>query len=237
MKSQGLTERNGRLKPEEFEKCKKANRYDAFVEMALKFDNLTMDDYEEFMPNIFEVVPKREEEKPILMYERIIEELRKRWTASEQLPFHGSWHHGIVAGIIITSLKNNGYAFMEDDVEEALKRGLMIPAGACGFHGSCGAGTSLGIATSIIVKSTPFHKDERSKALEAASEAIGRIGKLGGPRCCRLSAYTTLSLAVKRLAEMGYKLPIEETVGRCKVYEVNIQCHGLKCPYYPRLSK
>jgi len=42
------------LNPEEFEECKKANRYDDFVEMALKFDNLTMDDYEEFMPNIFE---------------------------------------------------------------------------------------------------------------------------------------------------------------------------------------
>jgi len=188
------------MKAEEFEECKKANRYDDFVETALKFDNLTMEEYEEFMPNVFTVVLKREEKKPVLMYERIIEELRKYWTASEQLPFNGPWHHGIVAGIIITSLKNNGYDFTETDVKEALKRGLMIPAGACGFHGSCGAGTSLGIATSIVTKSTPFHNKERSKALEATSDAIGRIAKFVGPRCCRLSTYTTLSLAVKRLA-------------------------------------
>lgn len=225
------------MKPEEFEECKKVNRYDDFVETALKFDNLTMEEYKEFMPNIFEVVPKRREKQPILMYEKIIEELKKRWIASEQLPFHGPWHHGLVAGIIIASLKNNEYDFTDANIEEALKRGLMIPAGSCGFLGSCGAGTSLGIATSIITKSTPFHNDERSKALEATSEAINGIAKLGGPRCCRLSTYTTLSLAVKRLAEMGYKLPIEETVGRCESHKLNTQCHGLKCPYYPRMSK
>jgi hypothetical protein len=225
------------VKPEELEVCKNRNRYDDFLETALKFDNLTREEYERFMPNIFEVVPKRKEKEPILMYERIIKELEERWTASEQLPFHGPWHHGLVAGIIIASLKNNDYKFTEADIEEALKRGLMIPAGSCGFHGSCGAGTSLGIATSIITKSTPFHDRERSKALEAASEAIERIGKLGGPRCCRLSTYSTLSLAVKRLADLGYLLPVEETVGRCKVHKLNAQCHGLKCPYYSRPRK
>ena len=225
------------MKPEEFEECKQLHKYGEFVEAALKFDSLTMNEYQEFMPIVFEVVPRRREKKLFLMYEEIIEELRKRWTASEQLPFHGPWHHGLVAGIIIRSLKNNGYDFTEDDVEEALKRGLMIPAGACGFHGSCGAGTSLGIATSIIVKSTPFQDQERSEALKATSEAIGMIAKLGGPRCCRLSTYTTLSLAVKHLEKMGYKLPREKTVGRCKVHMQNTQCHGLKCPYYPRPHK
>jgi len=222
------------MKPEEFEECKKIYRYDEFFEAALRADGLTLINYQEFMPIIFEVVPKRKEKEPILMYERVIEDLEKRWTASKQLPFHGPWHHGIVPGIIINSLKNNGYDFTDADVEEAMKRGLMIPAGSCGFHGVCGAGTGLGIAVSIVTRSTDFHDKERSEALEAASEAISRIAKFGGPRCCRLSTYTTLGLAVKRLAKMGYKLPEEKLVGRCAVHNLNAQCHGLKCPYYPR---
>lgn len=222
------------MKPEEFEECKRVTKYDAFFDTALKFDNLALEDYRAFMPNAFNAVLRRKEKEPLLMYENVIEELGKRWTASEHMPFHGPWHHLIVPGIIIASLRNNGYDFTDADIEEAMKRGSMIPGGACGFHGICGAGTGLGIAVSIVTKSTDFHDAERSKALEAACEAINRIGKLGGPRCCRMSTYTTLSLAVKRLAEMGYELPVEQSVGRCKFHEQNNECHSLKCPFYPR---
>jgi len=133
------------MKPEEFEECKRISLYEEFMQTGLKYNNLMMKDYEEFMPILFEIVPKREEKDPIPMYEGIIEELRKRWAASEQLPFHGPWHHGLVGGILIASLKNNGYDFSESDIKEALKRGLMIPAGGCGFLGICGAGTGAGI--------------------------------------------------------------------------------------------
>jgi len=87
---------------------------------------------------------------------------------------------------------------------------------------------------SIIAKSTPFHDEERSKALEISSEAIRRIAKLGGPRCCTLSTYTTLNLAVMELKKMGYGLPKSEVAGSCKGYRLNDQCHGYRCPYYPK---
>jgi len=225
------------MKPEEFEQCKKANFYEDFMRIGLKYDDLTMEDYEQFMPIIFEIVPKREERDPILMYEAIIEELRKRWVASEQLPFHGPWHHGLVAGILITSLRNNGYNFSEEHIKEALKRGLMSPAGGCGFFGICGAGAGLGVAMSMVGKSTPFHDEERTKALETSSEAIRRIAKLGGPRCCTLSTYTTLNLAVMELKKMDYELPKSKVAGRCKSHQLNNQCHGRKCPYYPKSEK
>ena len=224
----------GMMKPEEFEECKKIYLYEDFMQIGLKYDNLSMEDYEEFIPILFEIVPKREEKDPILMYERIIEELRKCWVASEHLPFHGPWHHGLVAGMLIASLKNSGYDFSEADIKEALKRGLMVPAGGCGFLGICGAGTGIGIAMSIISKSTPFHDEERTKALESASEAIRRIARLGGPRCCTLSTYTTLNLAIMELKKMGYELPKSKVTGRCKSYQLNDQCHGSKCPYHPR---
>jgi len=219
---------------EEFEACKRIAGYDEWMDAALGYDGLSVEDYKAFMPVIFEIVPAREEKDPVEIYRAIIEELRKRWTASDNLPFHGPWHHGMVAAIIIASLRNNGYDFTDADVAEALKRGLMIPGGACGFHGICGAGTGLGIAMSIVTRSTPFHDEERSDVLKVAIEAIARIGRAGGPRCCALSTYSTLSLAVKKLGEMGYKLPSRKMAGVCADHDLNLQCHGASCPYFPR---
>jgi hypothetical protein len=221
------------MEPEEFEQCRKISTYEDFMQTALGFENLTLQDYQDFMPVIFEICPRREEKDPFLMYERIIEELRERWTASETLPFHGPWHHGLVAGILVACLRNNGYNFSDSDIQEALKRGLMIPAGGCGFHGICGAGSGPGIATSIITRATPFHDGERSKALEINSESIRRVARLGGPRCCALSTYTALRYAGRELKKMGYEIPLSRVAGRCKGYYLNDQCHRRKCPYYP----
>jgi len=222
------------MKPEEFEKCKEVSNYQEFMQTALGYDNLSVQDYQNFMPAIFEILPQRLEKDPVQMYEAVIEELRKRWTGSERLPFHGPWHHGLVAGIIIASLRNNGYNFSTGDIEEALRRGLMIPGGGCGFHGICGAASGVGIAMSIITRSTPFHNQERSKALQMNSEIIGRIARLGGPRCCTLSTYTTLAFAAKELKRMGYELPMSKVAGRCMQHALNEQCHGRGCPYFPR---
>lgn len=222
------------MKIVEYYECKELSRYDNFIRGGLEFDGLTIKDYEAFMPILFEILPKRKEKEPVLMYEKIIEELRKNWTASKELPFHGPWHHGIVAGVLITSLRNNGYEFTDDDIREALKRGLMTPAGACGFIGACGAGVGIGIAVSIILRSTPFHDDERSKGIGAVAENLMRLSKLPGGRCCRMATYATLEFAVEYLAKMGYNLPKEKMSGRCEgYYGLNEgQCHKNRCPYF-----
>lgn len=222
------------MNPEEFEACKKEDKYEGFSETAMDFSGLKERDLEKFIPTMFEIVPKREEKDPILMYEGIIEDMRKAWKASEEMPFHGVWHHGLSAGILIASLRNNGQEFDDADIEEAMKRGMMIPAGACGFHGVCAAGSGLGIAMSVIAKSTPFHDEERSDAMKASSKAIERIAWLGGPRCCKLSTYTTLSLAVRELRKLGFRLPATKVAGRCSDYGLNTECHGLRCPYFPK---
>ncbi|MBN1289264.1 MAG: hypothetical protein JXA49_06490 [Actinobacteria bacterium] len=217
----------------QFEECRKIKGYDRWMETALRFDDLSAEDYSTFMPVIFEIVPGIKERDPVVFYEEVIYELRKKWVASESLPFHGPWHHGLVAGILIASLRNNGYEFTDEDIGEALKRGLMVPAGGCGFLGICGAGAGLGIALSIIQGSTPFHETERSKCLDAAKEAFGRIARLGGPRCCTLSTYTTLNLAGRVLSDLGYELPVSRVGGRCIDYKLNSECHLEKCPYFP----
>lgn len=218
------------MKREKFENCKEILDYDEFMETST---SVPLEEYEDFMPTIFEIVPNRKEKDPVELYEKTIEELRERWTASENIPVHGPWHHGLIGGILIASLRNNGYDFSEEDIKQALKRGLMVPGGSCGFHGACGAGTGLGIAVSIVAESTPFHDKQRTKALRANSEAYERIAELGGPRCCTLSTYTTLGLAERIFKEMDYEIPTSEVEGRCEVYKKNDECHGADCPYFP----
>jgi hypothetical protein len=218
----------------QFELSKSFNYYDDFMEKVLEFDNLSMEDYMEFMPKVLPVILTKNEKDPILLFEGIIEDLKRIWTASKELPFHGPWHHGIAPAVILMSLKNNGYNFTEKDVKEAFMRGLKIPAGGCGFCGTCGAGSGLGITISIVEKSTPFHDKERSKAFSAVIRSIERIGKLGGPRCCRLSTYTMIDQAIKILNDYDIHLPCQKLIGRCQVHSLNAQCHGDRCPYYPR---
>jgi len=56
------------MKPEEFEASKRLTAYDEFFEKVLEYDNLTLEDYKEFMPVIFEIVPRRKEKDPLEMY-------------------------------------------------------------------------------------------------------------------------------------------------------------------------
>ena len=218
----------------EFEECKSITDYENFMKTSVGFNDLSIEDYEDFMPNVMEVVPNMKEKDPLLMYENVIDELEKLWTSSDQLPIHGPWHHSLVGGILIASLRNNGYDFNENDIKEALKRGMMIPGGSCGFHGACGAGSGAGIALSLAIESTPFHDEARSKALKINSESYRKISELGGPRCCPLSTYTAIKVAKEELEKVGFEIPISKTEGRCKFFKLNNQCHGKECPYFPK---
>ena len=80
------------MNEEEFESCKEIDYYDDFMENALKFDELSMEDYQDFMPKVLPVILSREEKDPVELFEHVITELRKIWTASETLHFTG---HGI----------------------------------------------------------------------------------------------------------------------------------------------
>ncbi len=219
----------------QFEQVKNIPEYDAWMMGALQADSLTMEDYKNFMEHAFEAVYEAPEKDPIEMLENAIETMRPHWEAAGEMPFHGNWYHGMVPAIILKSLQNNGYEIEGWQIHEAFQRGLMIPAGGCGFCGVCGAGSGLGIALSILQKSTPFFDEERSLSMQMSAKAINRIAKLGGIRCCRLSAYTTLIMAVKELKELGYSLPKANMANRCKKNQQNPSCHELACPYYPRI--
>lgn len=58
------------MKPEQFEKRKQLNRYELFMQTALGYQNLSMQDYATFMLVVFEIAPQRQDKDPIQMYEK-----------------------------------------------------------------------------------------------------------------------------------------------------------------------
>jgi hypothetical protein len=222
------------MKPEDVKACQKLWKYQDFMDRTSEFQGLDREKLKQMMPQMVKILMDRREKDPLIMYERIIEEIRKIWTASESMPVHGGWHHFLVPGILMQALRNNGYDFTEEDVKEAMERGRMIPGGGCGFQGVCGAGGAVGIVLSIVERSNPVHKEERSRALMGTSEAYKRIARIGGSRCCPLSTYTALNLGAKVLEDMGYKLELSKLSRRCTFSTLNDECHGPTCPYYPR---
>ncbi|MBD3352464.1 MAG: hypothetical protein GF364_13330 [Candidatus Lokiarchaeota archaeon] len=219
---------------EQFKQAKNIPQYDVFMETVLGFDGLTMDDYKDFMEKAFMAVFGSKDKDPIEIYEKAIEKLRIQWTASDDLPFHGPWHHGMVPAILMQAIKNSGYNIEDWQIHEAFQRGMKIPGGGCGFCGICGAASGLGIVLSLVQKSNPFTGGARKKALSGASKAIERVAKVGGVRCCRLSTYLTVDMAVNELKNFEIELPDHGVNARCTVFKRNPDCHGDKCPYYPK---
>jgi hypothetical protein len=208
-------------------------RIDEFAETAHRRKGMDMGKLKNFFPRIFEIVHSMTGTDPVLMYEQIIETMKQEWPASDHLPTHGAWHHAIVPGIIIKCLANSGEEFSDEDVEEALERGMKIPGGSCGFHGACGGAVGVGIAFSIAERITPMHDEGRSMVMRVTSRALACSAEIGGPRCCPRAAYSAFELASLELGGAGHNLAISGARGRCRFTELNNDCIKEKCPFFP----
>ena len=151
------------------------------------------------------------------------------------MPFchmHGPEHHVMVGASLLTAYKNAGG---DIDLKKALlemySRGKSVPGGACGFWGACGAGISAGMYMSIITKSTPLADKAWGLSNMMTSRALGKIGEVGGPRCCKRSSYLAVIEAVRFTEEqLGVKMELSNIV--CYRSDMNNQCIKERCPFY-----
>lgn len=151
------------------------------------------------------------------------------------LPFchmHGPEHHIMVGSALLSAYKNAGG---EVDLLSALKemqsRGKKVPGGACGFWGACGAGVSAGMFVSIVTKATPLAGKAWGLCNLMTSQALGKIGELGGPRCCKRNSYTAILKAVEFCDKnLGVAMSADKPV--CIHSENNNQCIRERCPYF-----
>ncbi len=160
-----------------------------------------------------------------------IEILRKMM----QMPFchmHGPEHHVMVGAALLTAYRNaGGNLDLRASLPEMMNRGKSVPGGACGFWGACGAGISTGMFVSILSKSTPLADEPFALSHLMTSKALEKIGKIGGPRCCKRDSFLSVLAAVDFVEKhFGVKMESETVV--CEFYPQNNQCIGTRCPFF-----
>ncbi len=156
------------------------------------------------------------------------------------MPFchmHGPEHHIMVGMALLTAYKNaGGQLDLEKALREMKNRGQSVPGGACGFWGACGAGISTGMFISIISGSTPLGKENFGLSHKMTSKALGAIGEVGGPRCCKRDSFLSIQNAVAFVKEhFGVEMESGEVI--CEYSKNNNQCIGKRCPFSKANSK
>ena len=127
---------------------------------------------------------------------------------------HGPEHHVMVGAALLTAYKNAGGELdLAQALAEMMSRGSAVPGGICGFWGACGAAVSTGICLSVITGATPLTEESWGLANRMTSRSLGRIGAVGGPRCCKRNAYLALTEAAAFIEEhLGIRLQTEHPV-------------------------
>jgi hypothetical protein len=158
-------------------------------------------------------------------------EILKKMMALPFCHMHGPEHHVMVGAALLTAYHNAGGELdLDAALMEMLRRGKQVPGGSCGFWGACGAGISSGMFVSIITKATPLTTDSWGLSNLMTSKALGAIGEIGGPRCCKRDSYLSILAAVDFVREhFGVEMEKPEVV--CTHSAKNNQCIGKRCPF------
>lgn len=144
---------------------------------------------------------------------------------------HGPEHHVMVGTALLTAYKNAGGDIdLPAALVEMMNRGKSVPGGACGFWGACGAGISSGMFLSILSKSTPLANEPFSLSHQMTSTALGKIGEIGGPRCCKRDSFLSILAAVDFVKE-HFGVMMGESKVVCHYSHGNNQCIGKRCPF------
>ena len=144
---------------------------------------------------------------------------------------HGPEHHVMVGAALLTAYRNAGGEInLHQSLIEMMNRGKSVPGGACGFWGACGAGVSAGMFVSIISKSTPLTVESFGLSNLMTSNALERIGTIGGPRCCKRDSFLSILAAIDFVQEhFGIEMERQEII--CDYAAQNNQCIGMRCPF------
>ena len=156
----------------------------------------------------------------------------------EYISIHGPEHHILDGACILTAFYNaGGNIRLEESLNRIAREGLRMPGAMCGFWGICGAIASVGAALSIIDGTGPLSDDGTwGEHMKFTSRAIGELGKINGPRCCKRDAMIAFREGVSYINE-HYSVSLEYENQLCEFSEQNQQCLREKCPFYPREKK
>ncbi len=165
---------------------------------------------------------------------RIFKNIAKK----DYINMHGPEHHVLDGASILVAYKNAGGDIdLDIALEKLLNEGTRMPGAMCGLWGICGAITSVGAALSILDGTGPISTDGTwGDHMQFTSKAVGELGKINGPRCCKRDAMIAFKNGIEYVnAHYGLTLEYEDIT--CEYSELNVQCIKDRCPYFAKTMK
>ncbi len=151
----------------------------------------------------------------------------------EYINIHGPEHHILDGASILVAYKNaGGNIDIDKALEKLMAEGLRMPGAMCGLWGICGAVTSVGAALSIIDGTGPLSNDGTwGNHMQFTSDAIGELGRINGPRCCKRDAMIAFKNGIEYI-NRHYDVKLEYEHMKCEYSNFNEQCIHERCPYF-----
>lgn len=152
----------------------------------------------------------------------------------EYVSMHGPEHHILDGACLLVAFRNaGGQIDLPSALDKLLAEGLRMPGAMCGLWGICGAITSIGAALAIIDGTGPLSTDGTwGEHMQYTAKAIGELGTINGPRCCKRDAMIAFRNGIAYVNEhYGVQLMYEPM--QCSYSERNAQCIDARCPFHP----
>lgn len=159
----------------------------------------------------------------------------KQIASKEYINIHGPEHHILDGASLLVAYKNaGGNIDIDIALEKIMSEGLRMPGAMCGLWGICGAITSIGAALSIIDGTGPLSTDGTwGDHMQFTSKAIGELGQINGPRCCKRDAMIAFKWGIEYV-NSHYDVVLEYEPMKCEFSNRNEQCIKDRCPYYDK---
>lgn len=162
----------------------------------------------------------------------------KNIAGKDYISIHGPEHHILDGACILVAYKNAGGDIdLDAALEKMMYEGLRMPGAMCGLWGVCGAVTSVGAALSIIDGTGPLSTDGTwGDHMHFTSAAIGDLGRINGPRCCKRDAMVAFQNGIAYV-NAHYDVQLESEEITCGFSDRNAQCIKTRCPFFPEKER
>ena len=174
---------------------------------------------------IIQDIKKESGTNPMIIFKNIAK--------NDYVSMYGPEHHVLDGASLLVAYKNAGGDIdLKTALEKLMVVGLRMPGAMCGLWGVCGAITSIGAALSIIDGTGPLSTDGTwGNHMQFTSNAIGELGKINGPRCCKRDAMIAFKNGIEYVNE-HYGVTLEQEHLKCEYSGRNEQCIKERCPYH-----
>lgn len=151
----------------------------------------------------------------------------------DEIPMFSRMHHIIVPLALITAYWNAVRDFdLRSYLNEAADRAKEVPEMICGYWGTCGSCVGTGIFMSVVTRTNPLTRGRRyGQCNSVTSESLAAVAEIGGPRCCKRNAVTSILTACE-FARTALGAEMHPSAYGCTRSDDNPDCLGNRCPYY-----